>query len=171
MRTLARGLLAGVAGTLALDAVTYLDMTIRGRSASRAPEQTVQRLAELLHVDLGSGEPAENRRTALGALLGYVTGLGTAAGYALVVRRPQPVPVAAGPLTVLAMTGANGPMTLLGITDPRTWKAADWVADVVPHLAYGVVAASVLRGARRHRRSPHPAPRPRRVPRYTCGRA
>ncbi|MDQ1620983.1 MAG: hypothetical protein QOE19_3552, partial [Actinomycetota bacterium] len=24
---------------------------------------------------------------------------------------------------------------------PRTWSAVDWVADVVPHLAYGLVTA------------------------------
>jgi hypothetical protein len=54
-----------------------------------------------------------------------------------------PRPVAAGALTALAMTGANGPMALLGITDPRTWKVTDRVADVVPHLAYGAVAAGV----------------------------
>jgi hypothetical protein len=42
------------------------------------------------------------------------------------------------------MAGSNAPMTVLGITDPRTWSAADWVSDVVPHLAYGVVTAAVL---------------------------
>lgn len=148
MNTLTCGLLAGAAGTFALNATTYLDMAARGRPASRTPEQTVQRLADMLGVDLGTGDRAESRRTALGALLGYATGLGVAVGYTLAVHRPQRVPVTAGLLTVLAMTGANGPMTLLGITDPRTWQATDRVADVVPHLAYGVVAASVDRRLR-----------------------
>ena len=35
-------------------------------------------------------------------------------------------------------------MTVLGVTDPRTWAATDWVADVIPHLAYGVLTAVVL---------------------------
>ncbi len=35
-------------------------------------------------------------------------------------------------------------MTLLGVTDPRTSPATSWVADVVPHLAYGAVTAAVL---------------------------
>jgi hypothetical protein len=35
-------------------------------------------------------------------------------------------------------------MTVLGVTDPRTWAAKDWVADVVPHLAYGALTAAVL---------------------------
>jgi hypothetical protein len=143
MRTFTRGLLAGAAGTLALNAATYLDMTLRGRPASRVPEQMVQRLADALRLDLGTGERADSRRTGVGALLGYATGIGVAAGYALVVRRRLPVPVAAGVLTAVAMTGGNGPIVLLRITDPRTWTAADWFADVAPHLAYGVVAASV----------------------------
>jgi hypothetical protein len=44
------------------------------------------------------------------------------------------------------MAGANGPMTALGITDPRRWSPAAWISDVVPHLAYGLVTAAVARG-------------------------
>lgn len=36
-------------------------------------------------------------------------------------------------------------MTLLGVTDPRTWSVIDWVSDLVPHAAYGAVTAAVLR--------------------------
>jgi hypothetical protein len=39
------------------------------------------------------------------------------------------------------MLACNAPMTALHVTDPRTWKAADWVTDLVPHLAYGWVTA------------------------------
>jgi hypothetical protein len=35
-------------------------------------------------------------------------------------------------------------MTALGISDPRTWAAKDWVSDIVPHLAYGMVTAATL---------------------------
>jgi hypothetical protein len=35
-------------------------------------------------------------------------------------------------------------MTVLGITDPRTWSRTDWVSDVVPHLAYGFATHSTL---------------------------
>ncbi|MCP9968873.1 hypothetical protein LUX57_29930 [Actinomadura madurae] len=41
------------------------------------------------------------------------------------------------------MLGSSAPMTLLGLTDPREWTASDWAADVIPHLAYGAVAAGV----------------------------
>jgi hypothetical protein len=42
------------------------------------------------------------------------------------------------------MAAANGPMVVLGITDPRTWSAADWISDVVPHLAYGAVVKTTM---------------------------
>jgi hypothetical protein len=32
-------------------------------------------------------------------------------------------------------------MAGLGVTNPRSWSTADWVSDVVPHLAYGLVTA------------------------------
>ncbi len=42
------------------------------------------------------------------------------------------------------MVGTSGRMTLLGVTDPRTWPATSWVADVGPYLAYGAATAAVL---------------------------
>ena len=44
----------------------------------------------------------------------------------------------------MSLVGTNGPMTVLGITDPRTWSAPDWVSDLVPHVAYGAVVATTL---------------------------
>ncbi len=32
------------------------------------------------------------------------------------------------------------------MTDPRTWAATDWIADVVPHVVYDAVTAWVLQG-------------------------
>jgi hypothetical protein len=46
----------------------------------------------------------------------------------------------------LALVVGNGPMTALGVTDPRTWSGVDWTSDLVPHLAYGVVTGTVLAG-------------------------
>ena len=40
-------------------------------------------------------------------------------------------------------------MTALGITDVRDWTAKDWITDVVPHLAYGVVTAGTWRALTR----------------------
>jgi hypothetical protein len=39
-------------------------------------------------------------------------------------------------------------MTALHVTDPRSWKAADRVTDLVPDLAHGWVTAVTLRGLR-----------------------
>lgn len=44
---------------------------------------------------------------------------------------------------VVAIVGTDGPMTLLGIADLRTWAAKDWLTDLVHQLAYGLVTAAV----------------------------
>jgi hypothetical protein len=44
------------------------------------------------------------------------------------------------------MLAGNGAMSGLGVSDPRTWSAQDWAADLLPHLAYGVVASAMLAG-------------------------
>jgi hypothetical protein len=43
-----------------------------------------------------------------------------------------------------ALIGTNAPMTALKVTDPRTWSRTDWIADIVPHLAYAAVTAAVV---------------------------
>ncbi|MGP4100740.1 hypothetical protein [Nonomuraea sp. KM90] len=141
MHTLVKGLIAGAAGTSALNVASYLDMVIRARGASSTPGQAVERLAGLAEVDLGDGERGEHRKEALGSLLGYGTGAGAAVCYGLLAsgRRP-PCAVGVLGLTALAMLGSNAPLTALGATDPREWTASAWVSDVLPHLAYGITA-------------------------------
>jgi hypothetical protein len=34
-------------------------------------------------------------------------------------------------------------MTFMGITDPRKWSAADWMSDMLAHLAYGLTTVAV----------------------------
>src|SRR2546430_16499213 len=135
MRALTRGLIAGAAGTTALDAVSYLDMVVPGRPASTTPQRRAQRLAELMHVDLGKGEQGDNHASGLGALLGYATGAGVGMAYCLFTGGRGRWPLSAVVLSGLALVASNTPMTLLGVTDPREWMVTDWVADVVPHLA------------------------------------
>jgi hypothetical protein len=144
MRTVTRAVVAGATGTTALNAVTYLDMAVRARPASSTPEESVQKLADAAHVGLGEGEKAQNRKAGIGPLLGYATGVGVAVGYSFLLRRlgrRPPWPASAVALGALAMVGANAPMVVTGVTNPRRWSAADWVADLVPHLAYGAAAA------------------------------
>lgn len=140
------GLIAGAAGTVALNVASYLDMAVRGRGASSAPAETAGQLADTTGVDLAE-EPAtaDNRRSGLGALMGYVTGLGVGAAYGALHSRVGRLsrPAAALGLTAAATVASTGPMTMLGITDPRQWDAKSWAMDLGPHLAYGVVTAVV----------------------------
>lgn len=148
MQAVAKGLAAGAVGTVALNVASYLDMTVRGRGASSAPAQTAGEMADKAGVELAEDPDsvtAENRRSGLGALMGYVAGLGVGAAYGVLRSRVAPVsrPVAALGLTAAATVVSAGPMTLLGITDPRQWGAKSWAMDLLPHLAYGVVTAAV----------------------------
>jgi hypothetical protein len=142
-----RGAAAGAAGTTALNAVTYLDMAARGRGSSSTPEQTVEALAERVHVPIpGDEDTRQNRLQGLGPLTGLVAGVGVGvlAGLARAAGfRSEPL-VGTALTTVGVLIGSNGPMTVLGITDPRTWSATDWISDVVPHLAYGVVVKTTM---------------------------
>lgn len=148
MEAIARGLAAGAAGTVALNMASFLDMAVRGRGSSSTPAQTAGELADKAGVELAEdpeSDTAENRRSGLGALMGYVTGLGVGAAYGVLRSKVGPVspPLAALGLTAAATVVSAGPMTLLGITDPRRWGAKSWAMDLGPHLAYGVVTAVV----------------------------
>jgi hypothetical protein len=124
-------------------------MVLRGRPSSTTPVDTVRRLTELAHVDVpGDAETRENRLAGLGALAGMATGAGIGALLG-VARAAGWRPGHVGGVVAasgVALVGANGPMTLLKVTDPRSWSRADWLADLAPHLAYGVVTAAVLNG-------------------------
>ena len=148
MRAVAAGAAAGAAGTTALDAVTYLDMALRGRPSSDTPEQTIEAMSKLTKIRVpGAGETRSNRVAGIGPLAGMVTGVGSGVVLALIPRtgwRPG-YRAAVGIATGLALLGSNGPMTALGVTDPRTWPASSWISDVIPHLTYGAITAAVLR--------------------------
>lgn len=80
LRSALLGSAAGAAGTTALNAVTYLDMAVRGRPASSTPEDTVERLSQTLHVPVpGSGEVRRHRVAGLCPLTGLLAGVGTGA--------------------------------------------------------------------------------------------
>jgi hypothetical protein len=142
-----RGAAAGAAGTTALDAVTYLDMAVRGRGSSSTPEQTVEKLAQVAHLPIpGEGRTRDNRVQGLGPLLGLGAGVGVGvlAGLGRAAGVRSAPPVGALLTAAAAMLAGNGPMTVLGVTDPRRWSRVDWLSDVVPHLAYGIVVKTTL---------------------------
>jgi hypothetical protein len=160
------GLVAGAAGTLALNVTSYLDMLVRGRPASRLPAEVAGKIADEIGLPLdfdyedpdagddgadttqdGGGAPDDdalaNRQEALGALLGMANGLGIGVAYGLVrliLPRP-PTWIAGAALGAAAMAGSDYPATRLGLTEPSDWSSQDWLADVLPHMAYGIVTA------------------------------
>lgn len=149
-----RGAAAGAAGTTALNAATYLDMAVRGRGSSRAPQNLVEAVANRADVKIpGQGDERDNRLAGLGPLAGIGVGVmvGAAAGLVLGGLRkrgisvPAPVPVVL--IGAAAMALSDVPLKQFGISDPSAWAAADWAADAVPHLLYGLVTYAAIQAA------------------------
>lgn len=141
------GAAAGAAGTTTLNVITYVDIAVRGRPTSTTPERTVEATARLFRMTVpGSGDVLANRISGLGALTGYAAriGMGVILGLAYALGWRPRLLVAALVATAIALIGTNGPMTVLGVTDPRTWGVVGWISDLIPHLGYGVVTALVL---------------------------
>jgi hypothetical protein len=144
------GAVAGALGTVALDIVGYADMAIRGRPPSDAPSKLVLTLADKAGLPLSSqgvgvhDQTAQNRASGLGALLGYVNGLGVGVAYGLL--RPRlgtvPMPLASIGVGLAAMVASDVPLVTLGVSNPKTWGLSGWLADIIPHLIYGLVTVS-----------------------------
>ncbi|MEU6774979.1 hypothetical protein [Streptomyces sp. NPDC046759] len=145
-RSIARGCAAGAAGTTALNAVSYLDMALRGRPSSTTPEAVVDKLTTEAGHPLPDGDGRDNRLSGMGALAGIAVGVGTGAVVSLLHRAGVRPPAWLGAVLTgaLAMTLTDVPIAGLDISDPRTWSAADWTADAIPHLAYGLVSYQVI---------------------------
>ncbi len=147
---IAAGLLAGAAGTLALDIYTYADIFATARAPSSLPSTTVQKLAEQLDIPgLASddGDAPKNRRSGAGALLGYGVGLGAGVGYAMLrpfVRDWLPWPLAGVLLGASTLVLSEGSSTALGATDWSQWTPAEWMADIIPRTIYGLTVAFVI---------------------------
>ena len=145
---LRRGLLAGAAGTIALDVATYTDMALRGRPSSGTPATVVGIMADKMGLTaLGTeakDETASNRRGGLGALLGYATGLAVGVTYGLVREQFDgvPAPLASVAVSLAAMAASDTPIAATGASDPRTWGVSGWASDLLPHLAYGAATVA-----------------------------
>jgi hypothetical protein len=92
-----------------------------------------------------SDETAQNRKSGLGALSGYMVGLGIGTAYGLI--RPHLGGVSkmrAGVVPGLAaMAGSDVPAAALGVTNPAKWDANSWLSDILPPFAYGLMTAVV----------------------------
>lgn len=149
------GIVAGAVGTVALNVATYADMAIRGRPSSSAPSKMVGILADKVGLPLSSqgtgsqdksqDKVVENRESGLGALLGYVNGVGTGVAYGLVRSQldEASVPLAGVIVGLAAMAASDVPLVALKVSDPRTWGVSGWAADLIPHLIYGLVTVTV----------------------------
>src|ERR671916_166232 len=93
------------------------------------------RLADKAGIDLSArgeapdGPTAQNRRSGLGALLGFFPGLGVGVAYGLL--RPH-----------LGRVSTPRAGVALGLTDPREWDLDSWLSDLGPHLVYGLATAA-----------------------------
>jgi hypothetical protein len=139
------GVAAGAAGTAALNIATYADVAIRGRAESSVPSMLVKNLAAAWGLGALTSDDGttQRRRAAIGALLGYANGLAIGAVYGALrpALRGVPVLIAAVAVGAAAMAASDVPIAKSGASDPRTWDAASWTADAIPHLFYGLALA------------------------------
>jgi len=149
---LLHGAAAGAAGTTALNAATYLDMAVRGRGSSSAPQELVKAVADRADVEVpGEKEERDNRLAGLGPLSGIGVGviIGAAAGLVLGALRKRgftpPAPIAVTLIGAAAMASSDVPLKVFGISDPSEWEAKDWAADAIPHILYGLVTYATIR--------------------------
>ncbi|MDQ2909338.1 MAG: hypothetical protein M3R44_08330 [Candidatus Eremiobacteraeota bacterium] len=143
-----RGVLAGAAGIVVLDGVSYLDELIRARPSSELPSQVVQKLAAIVGLSaLASeeGDAPKNRRSGAGPLMGYGVGLGSAVVHATIrpATRWLPWPLAGILLGGATLVVSEGLATRLGATDWGTWTPAQWLSDIIPRTFYGLTVAYV----------------------------
>jgi hypothetical protein len=146
------GIVAGAAGTMALDITTYGDMLLRGRAASNVPADVAGWTAAQLGIAALSpareDAATDNRRSAAGALLGYTVGLGIGGVYGLLRSRNDndrvSVPLAGAAVGIVAMIASDLPIAVSGASDPRTWTPVDWASDLIPHLVYGIVTVGTF---------------------------
>lgn len=157
IRPLIHGLTAGAVGTAVLNTVTYLDMVVRDRPSSNVPAETAERATDLVGVTLAAdGEDQDeddsqpegvNRKQGAGALMGFLAGYGVGAAYGLLrptVLADVPRVVAGVGIGAAATAVTVLPYSALGVSDPRSWPAKSWAADIIPHLCYGWATAAAF---------------------------
>lgn len=154
-RPLINGLTAGAVGTAVLNTVTYLDMVVRDRPSSTVPAETAERATGLVGVTLAADEDTDddsqpegqNRKEGAGALMGYLAGYAVAGAYGMLrptILAGVPRSVAGVGIAVAATAATVLPYSALGVSDPRTWPATSWAADIIPHLCYGWATAAAF---------------------------
>jgi hypothetical protein len=143
-------IVAGAAGTLALEAATYADMVLRGRPVSTVPQDAIRRGARRIGLrGVAGDEPAaRHRREGLAALGGIATGLSVGALHGMLLGRRSRLVVDVLAAGGVAMIAGNAGAVAAGVTDPRRWRVSDWLADLLPHLCFGIGTAVTWRAIR-----------------------
>ena len=139
---LARGVLAGLAGTVVMTAFQKLvEMPLTGRADSYAPANFAERVLPIAPTT-GAGRQRLNNAThfALGAMWGTAYGVAAAAG----LRGQRAV----GVVFAVVYSGDVALNTALGLYQPTQWSGQDWAIDVVDKyvqaLATGLVFDHLL---------------------------
>jgi hypothetical protein len=145
IRQIVVGAIAGAAATSALNIATYADIAVRGRGESAVPSAMVKKFAEAAGMGALASDDAttQRRRSGIGALMGYADGLGVGVVYGALRPALRGVPVLLTAVVAGAAAMAVSDVTIAksGASDPSTWGAADWAADAIPHLVYGLALA------------------------------
>lgn len=144
--TIGRGVLAGVAGTVVMTAFQKLvEMPVTGREDSYAPADFAERVLPVHPVSsLGRKRLNDVTHVALGGMWGAAYGVAAAAGL-----RGQ---TAVNAVFATVFAGDVVLNTALGLYEPSTWSAQDWVVDIldkyVQAQATGLIFDHVLDPAR-----------------------
>ena len=90
-------------------------------------------------------ETAKNRESGLGALLGYMNGIGVGAVYGLLRSQldDMSIPLASVGVGLAAMAASDVPLITLKVSNPKSWGVSGWAADAIPDLIYGLVTVAV----------------------------
>ena len=144
---LTSGMIAGAAGSTALNTWSYTQQALNGQPSSATPDQAAQAVIQSVGGEV-PGTPAQRaaRLEGLGPLSGLGVGLGLGALGGLLRAVGIKIPIAVAPvvLGLGAMAVSDGVMTVVGITEPRTWTPKSMLQDAVPHLVYGAVTVLAL---------------------------
>ena len=145
MQSIARGMVAGVAGTVVMSAFQkYVEIPLTHRETSYAPADLAERILPI-HPKTPQGREQLNTvaHFALGTLWGTAYGLTAHAG----LRGAKAVAVVF-PVVYSTDVLLN---TALGLYQPGTWSAQDWTVDLankfVQAAATGVLYDNVFRPA------------------------
>lgn len=138
------GLVAGLAGAIAMALSQKAEMAISGREPSSTPAEAIETI---------SGVEANEAEEARLSTVGHFA-FGTALGLGLAAMDGVPEPARAGLFLGGSWAAGNGLITALGVSDPPTrWTPAQLATDLLHHVVYAAAATAAYFGLRRLVRS------------------